>query len=321
MAIPMRGYGATIGLGEESAWGTAVSRTNWLRAASLNPRRAITIEPDQHLGTYGSASTNHRFHHIASDNADVDFSLPLAYDDSSVLLLKHILGDIATTGAGPTYTHTATLASPGPEGLTIECIHGTHATLDEAEVYEGCRINTAEFSFEFGKPVMLNCSAIAQVSAGMAAAGTPTYSTGGNLVKHDHASLMTIGGGTFPFASATLRVNRNLQRINVLGSLNTYEPAEDRITVELDVTFPWYANTLISNYLASTQADIVITMTGTGSRTMTFTLHNCVPMDLTKQVGGAGPVNLSAKFKAFADGTDTGLSIVTVNGNSAATAN
>lgn len=144
MAEIYHGRGAVIGLGEESTWGTAVSRTNWRPLISTDLTRTIEKVPRPSLRV-GAAGAMRRAHYVQADNAGGSFEIEATYENVG-LLIKHIMGTVATTGSGP-YTHTYTFADDVPTGLTIENVRGTGTS----EVFEGCRINTATLAVSAGE--------------------------------------------------------------------------------------------------------------------------------------------------------------------------
>ena len=133
MASIYSGRGAALGIGEESTYGTAVSRVNWRPAINTNLLRTIERVPRPSLRT-GAAGAMRRNHYTQADNAGGTASIELTYENCG-MWVKHVLGAAATTGSSP-YTHTYTLGTL-PTGLTIENVRGTGTS----EIFEGCRVN------------------------------------------------------------------------------------------------------------------------------------------------------------------------------------
>lgn len=325
MALANRGFGGSFGVGFESAWGTAVARTNWLRYMNNSLKRMLSKESLPHLGSYGQASTNQRYHYIKEDFAGGTLEWPFAYDDSSVAMLRAALGTNATTGVGP-YVHTATLSSPltgTGNPLTIEVIHGTPASGggNMGEVFEGCLINQFDLSVESGGVMMASAEIIAETSGGLASAGSPTYSSNGNPVLHNHFTSCTFNSTTRALRSFKVSFNRNLERNHELGSLFTAQPVENRLRVEFELQMLWQSADWRTEWLADTQGDMVVVFTGSGSNAMTMTLHNAIIEDVSDPVNSAGGIMRTVKGCTYADASDQGLAIAVTNGNSLATAN
>ena len=320
MAIPVRGFGLTLGLGEESTWGTAVARSNWLRLASASLKRQVITEKLNHLGTYGQTSTAHRYNFISREEVGGRISWPLMYNDSSLMLLKHAMGATVDAGAGP-YTHTLTLASPPPVGLTMELIKGTHASLSTAQVFEGGKLDNLEIAWEAGQIVQCSADVIAQAAGGITSAGTPSYnSTPYPVIAHQMTTALTIGGNPYQSRSVRLRVSRGLQRNQEIGSLYTSEPFESRLTVELEVEVLWQDSAWHTAHYASTAADVTFAFADS-PRALTGTLHNAIPVDVSEPTDSAEGIRQTIRFEAYADSSDQGLSLVFTNANALTTTN
>lgn len=320
MGTPYLGRGAAIGFGEESTWGTAVSRTNWLRVTNLSIVREIEYLPRNHLGHRGATSANRRAERYKSaDNISGSFEFEAAYDDSTLLLLKHALGAVSTTGSGP-YVHAYTLAEALPTGLTIEAIYGNGS----AEVFEGCMITQLTLSIESGGLMTGTAEIIGQTSGGLTSAGTPTYSSAGNPILHHQAGNFTFDSLDDKVASMELVVNNNLTRRLLLGSALTQQPVRgDFQEITLSVTREYDTDDLHADFLAQTNADAAITFTGTGNNVAAFTFHNA---ELTSNphsggVTGPGIIEQTLEFVCLSDGTNEGLAVSVTNDNASATAN
>lgn len=321
--MPHRGQGATLGLGVESTYGTAVARTNWLRLASHSIKRDRTKEIVPHLGSITDLSSNPKDFYVASDNVGGSFSWPMAYDDSTVRVVKHILGASASTGPGPA-DHSLTLASPLPSGLTLEVISGmVDGTGNTTEVFSGCLLGSAGFSIEAGGVMMGEATVIGVTSNGLEAAGTPTYSTGGQYIRHNHAGTFTIGATTFALRSMRINVDRGLQRNQELGSLYTSRPVEERLMVDLEFGVLWQTHQFDASNFADTQADAEIAFTGSGPNALSIIAHNLLIMDVSRPVSGPGGIAQTIRAKAFQSSPtgDQGLEMLFSNANASHAAN
>lgn len=327
MPPPARGFGGTIGAGVETTWGTEVARTNWKEMVSMGIRRQITNKPVPELGRLGQVSSHHRFNYVESDFAGGPISYCAAYDDSTLLLLTHLLGTVATTGPVSTqYTHAITLASPPPTGLTLEQISGTSGgagLTTMAEVFEGCKFASGKISITAGGLLMVESEVIAQTSSGLEAAGTPTYTTGGERIRHNHMSGLTLGAVAQAFNSLTIDIDRGLQRNHEVGSKFTSEPYEEQLEVTCELRAKWQIDDFDIAYLAGTQSDIVIPFLGTGDNALSITLHNCQVDDITREVNSKGAIEQVVKFHPYAESStgDQGLLLQFKNANALSTAN
>jgi hypothetical protein len=296
------GRGAAIGLGEESTWGTAVSRDNWRPLISSNLTRTVERIPRADLHSDAAAATR-KGHYDLIVEAGGTAEMLATYDNIG-MLLKHACGALATTGGGP-YTHTYTLSAALPTGLTLEFIRGTGTS----EVFEGCKINQATLACSAGEAMTLSVDFIAEDGAARGSAGTPTYAAVEQVVLYHHAGQMSIAGNNYSINSLSLVLNNNLTRRNLLGSDLTKEPVRGdftEITMSVEVEA---ADQLYADLRSGAQADATITFTGTGSKSLAITLQNAYLTECTDPVNDAGIVSQSLTLVGESDGTDYGLKI------------
>lgn len=315
------GWNSVIGFGEESTWGTAVSLTNWLpvRSVTANVKKSYSKVPN--LG-YGTDAGLARKNFEVQEMADPSFEINASYDDSTLLLLKHALGGVSTTGSGP-YTHTFTLSRSLPTGLTI----GFNQGQDEngasiSKTVEGCRINTLSLSIAPGQVMSMSVATIGQTSDGGSTALSPTYSSGGEEILHYHSGQLSFNSANYTLNSFSMELNNNLGRRDLLGSSATQQPTFAGMReVTFQVEIEYLSDVLFTAHHAQTQSDAVISFTGTGNNAATVTLHNAEIIDFGVPVTSEGIVTQSLTFSGLSDGTDQGLAIAITNDNASATAN
>lgn len=323
MSLPIRGHGATIGIAQEVTWGTSVSRTNWMRLNSTSLERRTIRQKAPTLGTYGAANTLYRETYKESEEAGGSLEWVFGFNDSTLMLLAHVFGAAPTdAGSGP-YTHTYALASPTLPGLTLEVIRGVHASLNTAQVFEGCKINTFTMTAEAGRPVICSADIIAETAGDLVAAGSPTYTTTRFPMLHNHFAAGT--GVTFDSVAMdarrlTLTINRNLSRNQQLGSLLTAEPVESRLDVTLEFEVLWNSAKPYTALYADTQSDATFTFSNS-PRSAAFTMHNAIIDDVSAPTSSAEGISQTVRMSAYADATDSGLGLVITNANQLYTAN
>lgn len=319
--VPARGSGLTGSFGEETTWGTEVARTNHLPLNNCSIRRMRTKQIVPHLGYLGQASTNPREFYNDEDRVEGSFEWNAAFDDSTLLLLKHLFGTVST-GAGPPYTHTFTLASPQPEGLTMEVIPGTSPGFNNSQQFLGVLLSRGTITVRPGSPVVVACDVMGKTSGGLEAAGTPTYNTTRQYIQQHLAGAIVLGGTTVVCKQLVIRIDRGLEPLREIGSLNPSRPVENRLDVSIELLTAWQANTFHTPYFADTQADLTVTFTGTSNRAAALTAHNCLVMESSEPVSSAGQIEQRVTLKAFADsGGDQGLALAITNANASALTN
>lgn len=324
MGTPYRGAGGTGGWGVESTWGTAVSRTNWLRARALEVRSGLDLAPRGHLGTYGQDTENIRELVSLTEACTGYFEHDWSYNDSSLLLLGAAMGTSSCSTTGPSgsqHTHTFTLKQALHVGLTHEAILGN----TKARVVEGLMISKTTLRGVAGQILTARHDWIAQTAGALASPGSPTYSSGGAPVIYHQSGNLTIGSLNDDILDFTLTIDRGLIPKRRFGSKYTKYPTQDplRPMVTIDVTRDWDGTTEHADYLAETATnDLAITMTGAGDNVLTITGQNAQLVDDPIQaITQAGDLALTLRYRCLSDGTNQGLSIVAKNSNSAHTAN
>lgn len=316
--MPYLGNSAAAGFGEETTWGTAVSRTHWFRLISESMKRTVGKVPRPVLSE-ASSSRNRKSHYTKEDKAGGSIEILVGYEGFG-LLLKHILhGSPSTTGpSGGIYTHTYKLASAPPTGgLTIEIRRGNGT----AEVFEGCRITKATFKLEAGGLMRVTLEIIAETSGGRVSAGSPTFTTNELDVIHHQAGSVSWNSQTYTPKSLEFMVDNKFATRQLLGSSLTKEPKpSDFVDVLCKLDLEWENDNLNTGLTADTESDLTITFTGTASRTIAFTLHNAFLEDVADPVNTVGVISQNASLRGQSDGTDEGFQVVIANTQSSATA-
>ncbi len=313
MAIPARGFGAYLGIGIEGPYGVCVARSNWLKVSSLGMKRTIEKRRIPHLGCVGAVSTNRMGHFTASDKAGGAVEFPMAYDDSTVLMLSHALGAVATSGAGP-YQHDITAAVPGALGsLTLEQGYGTQ----DAEEFRGCVLPGFELKASAGNIAMLSIPGIIGLTTdGLEAQGSPVFPVA-SYIKHDHAGQFAFNGGLWDITDISIKVDRKISDRMLLGSLLTKAPTpNDFMDIGFKITVEYgQAAGLNAAWLADTSGDATLTFTGPGANSMALTLQNAHIIDIARPIAGPGIITQTVDFVCESDGVDEGLLIRMINDN------
>lgn len=309
------GYFSSVGFGEESTWGTAVSRTHWYRLVSSNLRRR-TVKIQRPV--LGEDSSGMALKHLLVQHMVEGRVVLLVGLEGLGLLLKHALwGTPATTGTNP-YTHTYKLGSSQPAGgLTVELIHGNAS----AEVFEGCRINRLVLRGASGGFVQIEMDIIGETSGGLTSAGSPTYTTNEVEISSHMAGSLSFNSASYTISdNFELVLDNRLRRRMLFGSLYTKDPKPTgRRGVSLSLGVEYETDALPTALTADTQGDVAVTFTN-GSRSLAITVHNAYLDDVAHPVETADILSQRAMFLGESDGTDDGLQLVIVNTQSDAVA-
>ena len=312
MASIYLGANAAVGIGEESTWGTAVSRSNWLPLISTTMQRNLTKvpRPTLRVGTLGAM----RRTHFTSETVVGGDIVVEATHQSMGMLLKGVLGGAASTGSGP-YVHTYKIGSL-VAGHTIEINRGTGTS----ERFDGCRFESATFDVSAGGVMTLTCGLIGKISAARTTLASPSISATDLPILHSQCGTLAWGGNTFTLSSMNVTINNSLARRQLLGATVTAQPLiNDFQSVEMSVTLE-VEDQLLTDQLNDTEGDAVITFSS-GAASTAFTIQNAYLGSCTDPISTSGVISQSATLVGQSDGTDEGLKIVVTNASSSATAN
>lgn len=320
MAIPRLGRGLAFGVAKETTWGTPVSRTHWVRGVSSGLQLTEKKVPRPDL--YGASTGTRIKHFVESVEAGGPIEWLFGFEGQGPFWEAALWATPSTTGpVSLIYTHTYALGAAAPVGLTVEEIRGTDPTTNAALVYSGCKIDSMEWDCSAGGLIKCTANAIAKQHAGAAAAGTPTFTTNEVEALHHAASTLSFNAATYSLTTwKAMLSNRQGRRAN-LGSKYTQEPApsdfrECVFEVEIETT----NDALVAAHTDDTESDVVITFTGTGSRTAAWTLQNAYVDSVQNSITGPGVITQRVRFVGQSDGTDHGLKLVVANTQSSALA-
>ena len=311
------GQGARLSAGEESVSGTEVSRTAVARLSSTTLQRKVARDIVPHLvGSGSSANPMDLFETVGTVGGDAEF--PASYQGQALgLWLKHAMGAVATTGSGP-YTHTFTLAGALPAGLSLCVERGSGASLGDEELL-GCRVNTFELSVAPAQTMTCRLNFIGMTGSARGA-DTPPSLVAHYPILHKHAGQLSFNSANYTLSAFTVRVNNNLTPVPELGSIYSSSPERNGFqTVEIEAELVARSDALFTAGIAGTQGDVAITFSD-GTRSLAFTLQDAVIMDYSDPISAFGIIKQKVIWRGFGDGTDHGLSVVLINGNSSAVA-
>ena len=298
MAVPTTptGVESTIGIGEETTYGTAVAATEFyylLEPPSIDLGRKKTLKP-----VMGNAFT--RKATDARREPTISFKILVSYDELG-FLLAHAIGDssVATTGSGP-YTHTIAGASM-PVGLTVEADYGAASmTGGTTPAFTGCQISKLSITQahnDFAE-VSVECTAedVAQVTK-----ASPTYPTD-NFLEYASLGTVEINSVAQNARSCELTISNELRsdRFN-LGSKSRVGIGRKRMTVTGKIEVEMDAMTEMNLSLNGTDTPITLTWTGASSHSLTITFQDFTKQDPNPTASGDDDWIVPVEFDADGD--------------------
>lgn len=170
------GWGALLGFGEETTWGTRATATSFMEFTSQGLKQSIEEEKLESLGT--GRSFARRVQKQIGVEGNIAYNL---HPVDAIKLLKHaLMGSVTSAQVGATvaYNHTFTagnLTGITQQGLSFEVKPSSDTTT--AFFYSGCRVNSLKITGGVNKPIETEVSLVGQdATTGAFATTTAAYS-------------------------------------------------------------------------------------------------------------------------------------------------
>jgi hypothetical protein len=250
------GYGwkAQIGVGHEVAWGTPVARTRFIELVDVGGGLGYPLlQPDTFRGR--SPKANFRGAQLVEGSIASELQYE-GWED----FLYHLFGKVATSVVNAIYQHDFTCDDDTamPVGLTVEAVYGDAAT----HLWEGCKVDTGEFSFDIDKIVRASFGVAGQtVSAGVKTAATyptaPLIMWHEVLIKQDAVSKNCISAQV-NISNGYIRDRRALGSVSVLEHAPGRREVTGSITADFEDPADWYD-------LLASDSEFELIITGTSA--------------------------------------------------------
>lgn len=258
-------------IAEESTWGTAVTVT---RAYEILGENIKGGEPER-IESEGIRADQRV---IRSDDwtpGTKRVSGPIKFELSTknvALLLKHALGGLSTSGAGP-YTHTLTPGTLTGKGLTIQVGRPSSDGTVQPFTFNGCKVTSWELEFELDQIVKLTLEVVGKDQTTGTALATASYTASNNLFAFTHGAL-TIAGSAVKVKAGTIRGENPLNTDRLfLGDTTINEPIENgRREYTFDLETEFESLTALGRVTAGTEAALVLAFTRS-TDSVTFTAN------------------------------------------------
>ena len=221
------GWGALLGYGEETTWGTKIGAANFMEFDSESLKKTIDTEKLESL------NGNRAFIRRVQKGTSVDGAISYDFHPiTGISLLKHVLMGTVTSaqvGATVAWNHTFTasdMSTITQKGLSFE-IRPDSATTT-AFYYTGCRVDALKLTGAVNETVKAELSLVGKdATTGAFATTTAVFSTIRPFIYYDVtfrfdgtiASMTT--GSTENITSFELTVNNNLHKDESTYSLGS----------------------------------------------------------------------------------------------------
>ena len=317
-----QGSDCWIGIGEESTWGTSVSRTKFFQPVSVGMKAEITRGYSR---TIYSLDPQRSF--ISRQRALGDIELEFLYSNH-LKLLKHALGGstIAQIGTTAAYkaefarTNTAGAWTQLPAGLSVEVNEGI-----ENYIHDGQKVNQLELRFQPDQLPSGVFSFVGRKATLNTSASSPTFGLDADMITPAQCSVFI---GTTDWSAevkgVTITVGNGLDaERGRMGSNLIKEPVRTQrpdTMVRLDLEYNDTTKALVADFLAGTAKSIMVkalgAAIGTNQQTFMVELPNCVIEDgfPTPSDTGIIPLTLSLKALAQAGGASWNNTVSSMGG-------
>lgn len=292
------GTNAWLGFGEESTYGTAVSPTKYIEITedNLQGKQSLIAIP-----TLRSPSQNQRTY--SKKSVEGSFKCSLGYSGFE-RLLKHALGTVATTGpTSSVYTHTFSLATALPTGLTLH-VNRDSAALggNSAFEYRGCQITKMSLRCAPEQILEAEFEVIGQ-DWGNVAVATPTFPSF-EAIDWTHLITCTFSSTSVNVKELEFVLENNLasDRYKLGTRLRQGLGRNGPRKVTLKVTTEFDSLTQYQWFMNQTDRSAVITFSNgaSGSALRVFSINaTCNAQGDDPSVSDSGPIMLTLNFEAF----------------------
>lgn len=248
---PGLGSNVVIGLGNESAWPTAVARTKFLRGV-FNKTGGLKDPVIQAKGFRGHNDTDS---YRGVKKVELSLGLQANYIGDE-FLLYHLFGAVATTHPGTlAYQHVFTLAAANLPGLSVEVVDDV-----QGYVFNGCKVAKATYKFTPGGIVekTFDLVGVDEALVSATSASFPAFQP----VLFDHVLLKMDTSTTLTFKEAELTIDNGLLSDRPqMGARTILEPAIGRRSITGKVTVYFETDARRADFRAHTSRKLNLVAT------------------------------------------------------------
>lgn len=311
------GIGAQLGIAAETTYGTFVAPSAFIPMTGAALKRSQVVTTPKTIGA-GRLQELGSDRIVTTHGAAGDISLPV-YNKGMGKLVQALMGTTVTPVVNTTlsYTQTHTLADPKGKFLSLQVgVPSTNGTSNPYS-YVGCRVTSADFSFEVAKEIDSKFAIDARdVNEGQTLA-TASFSTGLRpFVGTDTSVKVGVYGSEASVSGVTkadVKIDRSLKGdLYYFGAagLKSEPIIDDFAKITGTITADLVDKTVFADrFAANTGFSLVLEAVGpvieTGfPSTFRITLPGCYLDGDTPEVTGPGVVSGSFPFVCLFDGTN-----------------
>lgn len=303
-----RGIQTTVALYDESTYTTPGAAGKKIYVVSSGVKAAQALKESN---TLSSLRVRRR---PALGNIDVAGPLQVEANGENIgFLLKHALGQVATTGSGP-YSHVITVGSL-PVGFTLEHDYGSAISgVGRYEQFNGCRVGGWTLSCpQEGFPTMSFDIKGAKSTLAASPLDASLDDTGFTPFSMFEATLLEGGSALGVATQLEIKGDNGLDdsKFAIGGAGVRRRLPEQFCTISGSVTVMFEDMTLLNKAINNTASSLKITLTkgdglgSAGNESLEFFVQNLVYERNSPTIEGPGGLMIQLGFKDFLVGTDT----------------
>ena len=304
--LPGIGMRSFFGFGEESTYGSPVTRTNYIEINSESFMKQVARLESSSIIRRGILNTKVGAGAISLEG-DVEFD---AHYDGWLKLAKHAMGTVTTTqpdvtNAPTAYNHQFTIADTLPTGLTVEIFRDNAQFTTEPNksfLYKGCKVNSMQLSCGVDEILKVTCGLVGQ-DEGRVAKSTDSYNTARFAMYHQGVVLWN--GEDIEVSQFSVTVDNQYAARPKLGSQFTREYLPDqKIAVSGSLTAEFSSWNQYDDFINTTEREMIATFTGpTIAGSITYLIKLTMPIALLNNVrimlNQPGRIMAEMDFKAY----------------------
>lgn len=249
------GVNSQLGIANETVFGTPVTPTRFYEFNSESVELEIDTVFSEGIrpGFLNLARSGGYMRHRKGAAGDVELDV---MQRGFGIWLRHMLGQVVTTGAGP-YTHTGSIASLNGGYFTLQVGRD-----DQPFTYEGCKVTDWELSCAIGEFLKLTLTIDAEAENNSTPLAVPSYPTGLRPFSFLDASA-TVGGVATNITEFKLSAKNNLavERYFMRNSGLKGEPLNQNREITGELTLEFDDLTTYNRFLNATESAVILTFT------------------------------------------------------------
>lgn len=324
-------YNQFVGVGEQTVFDTSVTRTQFMKChARSMANHKSDRQKSSILSSNVGADPEESFDR--GQHGEATIIIPSSYDDrGNIKMMKHALGLLATSGAGP-YLHTLTrkVGPPFAAGavstavaLSVELNYEFPDTNFEAHLLTGGMVKSLKKSWTAGEEIKNEYVLIGKSVTKVAKSSSPTFPDRSNYAQRFSQCTVSIDGNAGHenvISGFEFTIDNGYETDFRLGSINTQTPVRRGVsTIAGTFSRKWTTGTtptakaIWDAFVANTAKAFIITLTGPTGYSETITLANVQLMggDISPEEGQLQEATFP--FEAYHDATNSAVKIVCSN--------